>query len=215
MGIAERRARQKEALRSRILDAAGQLFVEEGFANVSLRKIAERIEYSPATIYLYFRDKHHLLTSLCGDTFAQLKTELERLENEERDALEGLRKGLRFYIDFGLEHPNHYLMTFCTPHEFYHQAASTPEFQHTNKIGLETFDCLRRALRRCRDQGLLEFEDLEATSQVAWTFIHGLTSLLILYYDDPHFPWVGRDRLIETGLDQILNGLRATAPVAS
>ena len=57
MGVLERRAREKEALRARILDAATSCFVEEGYENVSIRKIAERIEYSPATIYLYLRTK--------------------------------------------------------------------------------------------------------------------------------------------------------------
>src|ERR1700752_2208141 len=112
MGITERRAREKEVLRTKILDAAGQLFVEEGFPNVSLRKIADRIEYSPATIYLYFRDKNELFTSLCYDTFSQLKEELERIETSEKDYVAGLREGLRFYIQFGLEHPHHYMLTF-------------------------------------------------------------------------------------------------------
>jgi AcrR family transcriptional regulator len=207
MGVAERRAREKEALRSKILDAASQLFVEEGVPSVSVRKIADRIEYSPATIYLYFRDKNDLLASLCRETFSGLKEELLRLEQEETDQLRQLRRGLRFYIDFGLEHPQHYILTFGTPHGTY-DIEKAPEFLEANKVGLETFDCLRRSLERCRTAGLLRFDDLEATAQVVWTFIHGTTSLLILYHTDPHFPWVTKERLIETGLDMILKSLQ-------
>jgi AcrR family transcriptional regulator len=207
MGVAERRAREKEALRSKILDAASQLFVEEGVPSVSVRKIADRIEYSPATIYLYFRDKNDLLASLCRETFSGLKEELLRLEQEETDQLRQLRRGLRFYIDFGLEHPQHYILTFGTPHGTY-DIEKAPEFLEANKVGLETFDCLRRSLERCRTAGLLKFDDLEATAQVVWTFIHGTTSLLILYHTDPHFPWVTKERLIETGLDMILKSLQ-------
>jgi AcrR family transcriptional regulator len=207
MGVAERRAREKEALRSKILDAASQLFVEEGVPSVSVRKIADRIEYSPATIYLYFRDKNDLLASLCRETFSGLKEELLRLEQEETDQLRQLRRGLRFYIDFGLEHPQHYILTFGTPHGTY-DMEKAPEFLEANKVGLETFDCLRRSLERCRTAGLLKFDDLEATAQVVWTFIHGTTSLLILYHTDPHFPWVTKERLIETGLDMILKSLQ-------
>ena len=57
MGIKERQVRQKEVLRQDILDAARDLFIEEGYENTSMRKIAERIEYSPTTIYYYFKDK--------------------------------------------------------------------------------------------------------------------------------------------------------------
>ena len=56
MGIKERRAREKEQLRRQILSAARELFVNEGYENVSMRKIANKIEYSPTTIYLYFKD---------------------------------------------------------------------------------------------------------------------------------------------------------------
>ena len=57
MGINERKQREKEVMRGSILDTAMKLFLEEGFQNVSIRRIAEKIEYSPATIYLYFRNK--------------------------------------------------------------------------------------------------------------------------------------------------------------
>ncbi|MBI3209704.1 MAG: TetR/AcrR family transcriptional regulator [Candidatus Solibacter usitatus] len=208
MGISERRARDREMLRGKILDAAGQLFVREGVASVSLRKIADKIEYSPATIYLYFRDKNELFTSLCQETFVPLKAELERLEQEVSDPLQALRDGLRFYIEFGLEHPHHYVLTFCTPKREFKDLENAPNFQETNQTGLETFDCLRRSLVRCRDRGLLEFGDLEATSQSVWMSIHGTTSLLISAHGNPHFPWVEKETLIRTSIDLVMRGLR-------
>lgn len=208
MGVTERRAREKEELRQKILDAAGQLFVEEGLASVSIRKIADRIEYSPATIYLYFKDKTDLFTSLCWETFSGLKAQLDCLEQEQTDPVAGLRKGLRSYIEFGIAHPNHYLLTFCTPIDSSAQE-KTEDFQETNQVAMETFDHLRRALERCRQSGQLAFEDLETTSQVVWTFIHGTTSLLILR--DPHFPWVAQEQLIESSLDMIIRSLRPAA----
>ncbi|MBI4902512.1 MAG: TetR/AcrR family transcriptional regulator [Acidobacteria bacterium] len=208
MGIAERRAREKEELRGKILEAAGELFVQEGLANVSLRKIADRIEYSPATIYLYFRDKSDLVASLCQEVFGPLKAELERIERESTEPLEGLRRGLKFYIEFGVHHPHHYLLTFCTPFQQTEMLEKTDEILDVNRTGLETFDCLRRSLDRCRDRGLLEFEDLETTAQCVWMAIHGISSLLISSHGDPHFPWVARERLIETGLDIVIRGLR-------
>ena len=66
MGVTERKERERQEMRQRILDAAQQVFVEEGYEKASIRNIAERIEYSPATIYLYFK--------ILGVSFPEIKT---------------------------------------------------------------------------------------------------------------------------------------------
>ena len=65
MGISERRERDRQAVRSKILDAARDLFAAEGYDAVTMRRIAEAIEYSPTTIYLHFKDKDALIRELC------------------------------------------------------------------------------------------------------------------------------------------------------
>src|SRR5581483_10936141 len=72
MGIKERQERDREAVRRGILDAARELFVAEGYQNVSIRKIAERIEYSPAAIYSYFPSKDDIFFSLAEEGFRLL-----------------------------------------------------------------------------------------------------------------------------------------------
>src|SRR5256885_8517715 len=72
MGIKERHERDREAVRRGILDAARELFVSEGYANVSIRKIAERIEYSPAAIYGYFPSKDDIFFELAEEGFRLL-----------------------------------------------------------------------------------------------------------------------------------------------
>src|SRR4051795_5226418 len=72
MGIKERQERDREAVRRAILDAARDLFVTEGFQNVSIRKIAERIEYSPAAIYGYFPSKDDIFFALAEEGFRLL-----------------------------------------------------------------------------------------------------------------------------------------------
>ena len=64
MGVKERREREKESLRQDILDVAREMFATEGYESVSMRKIADKIEYSPTTIYLYFKDKNELFYAL-------------------------------------------------------------------------------------------------------------------------------------------------------
>src|SRR5258707_1912192 len=72
MGIKERQVRDREAVQRSILDAARELFVAEGFQNVSIRKIAERIEYSPAAIYGYFPSKDDIFFALAEEGFRLL-----------------------------------------------------------------------------------------------------------------------------------------------
>jgi AcrR family transcriptional regulator len=203
MGVQERRAREKQELRQEILDAARDLFVREGFENVSMRKIAEKIEYSPTTIYLYFRDKADLLDCICEETFAKLDRKLTSLEASTTDPLERLRRGLRAYIEFGLKHPNDYRVAFLMDIK---PVADPERMLRCHSMGDKTFDHLRQAVSNCTGSGLFRPVPVEATSQALWAAIHGLTSLLVVHSS---YPWVERSLLIDTMLDTILDGLRA------
>jgi AcrR family transcriptional regulator len=201
MGVQERRAREKKELRQEILDAARELFVREGFEHVSMRKIAEKIEYSPTTIYLYFQDKADLVDCLCEETLARLVRKQNQIDQAIRDPLERLRRGLRSYIEFGLKHPNHYKMSFMMSELF-----EDPERAvRSRAMGEKAFDHLRRDLAQCVQEKLFIVADIEATAQALWATIHGLTSLLIA---KPMFPWVERETLIDTLVDNAINGMR-------
>src|SRR6266542_1769402 len=98
MGTAERKSRQKESTRQEILDAARDRFVREGYESVSMRKIADRVEYAPGTIYLYFKDKAEILDTLCKQTFEKLRTRLEAIRKDTGEPVERLRHRLRTSI---------------------------------------------------------------------------------------------------------------------
>ncbi len=206
MGVQERRAREKKELRQEILDAAREMFVRDGFENVSMRKIAEKIEYSPTTIYLYFQDKADLLDCLCEETFAKLVKKQNILDQTVADPLERLRKGLSGYIEFGLKHPNHYKVTFMMPPPLDAEGRGA----RSHELGQKAFAHLRNTLALCVEQRLLTIADLDASAQVIWAAVHGLTSILIAH---PKFEWSDRNRLIETLIDNLVNGLKAPRPV--
>src|SRR5262245_27135434 len=69
MGVRERQERERTKVRQAILDAARDLFVKQGFEHVSIRKVAERIEYSPAAIYSYFPSKDEIFFALSEEGF--------------------------------------------------------------------------------------------------------------------------------------------------
>ena len=115
MGTTERREREKERVRGRILDAARELFARDGYDAVTMRKIAEAVEYSPTAIYLHFKDKESLVRELCIADFDSLARSFQRIAREP-DPLERLRRAGLAYADFAVEHPNHYRLMFMTPH---------------------------------------------------------------------------------------------------
>src|SRR3989442_9104489 len=100
MGVKERRARQKKFLRQEILDAASELFVRDGYENVSMRRIADKIEYSPTTIYLYFKDKAELLEQVCAETFSRLLQRVSKNNEQPGEPLVKMRRGFLADIQF-------------------------------------------------------------------------------------------------------------------
>ena len=110
MGIKERQERDREAVQRAILDAARELFVSEGYARVSIRKIAERIEYSPAAIYGYFPSKDDIFFALAEEGFQLLGAPPER--SGERDPLQDLRHAFLRLYEFSKQHPQYFALMF-------------------------------------------------------------------------------------------------------
>ena len=201
MGTKERRAREKEQLQRHILSAARELFVNEGYENVSMRKIANKIEYSPTTIYLYFKDKGDLLDSVCKETLLSLLNTLELLNRDKSDPIETLRKSGKAYVEFGLKYPQDYKLTFVV----------RPQFQKglglgEGSVGERVFNYLRAMVSECIRQQAFRQVDVETTGQALWAAVHGVTLLLI---DFPDFPWTEKDKLIDTVIHTMIEGLKA------
>lgn len=208
MGTKERRDREREALRGEILTAARELFIAEGYERVSMRRIAERIEYSPTTIYLYFRDKSEILFQICEQTFAKLVRALERIERQEMDPEESLRQGCRAYIRFGLRNRHQYRLTFMVPGEAVVEgSALEDENRYEGSMGERAFGLLVSSVERCMLAERFRKIDLAVASQVMWAGIHGVTSLLITVGEDD-FPWVERNRLIDETIETLVRGLK-------
>lgn len=198
MGIRERKEKQQEDLRKKILDAASELFASDGYESVSMRKIADKIEYSPTTIYLYFKDKNELLNQICEETFAGLIRDLQKIKNKSDDPLTTLRKAMKAYIDFGLKYPNHYEVTFIDPIK-----GSNLPFE--GSTGQKAFEMLTSSVATSMDAGLLKKDDVAKVSQILWAMLHGIVSLLNAHKE---FPFVSRKKLIDGSIDLIFEGIK-------
>jgi AcrR family transcriptional regulator len=201
MGVTERKARQKESLRQEILDAAGQILLNEGFKQFSMRHIAERIEYTPTTIYLHFKDKKDLLFHLCDEVYGKVVEILQSAGTEEKDPFERLRAAMRAYIEFGLSDPDRYRIAFMTGVASDIDPAS---FLKPGSMAMTAYEILKQrvsdALQKTRNCD----DDVEAVAQTLWASAHGLISLVV---NHPDFPWVERSKLIGTTIDLLMGGL--------
>lgn len=114
MGVKERQGREREAVTKAILDAARELFVAEGYNSVSIRKIAERIEYSPAAIYSYFPSKDDIFFALAEEGFRMLLDQVHAsaVAFPGPDPVEDIRQALRSFYAFSKAHPEHYFLMF-------------------------------------------------------------------------------------------------------
>src|SRR5258705_4976402 len=115
MGIKERQQREREAVRQAILNAARELFVTEGYRNVSMRKIAERIEYSPAAIYSYFASKDDIFFALAEEGFRLLGDPAGPEHREQLDRLaplERIRAIFWRWYEFSRQHPQYFELMF-------------------------------------------------------------------------------------------------------
>ena len=182
------------------MDAAREMFVAEGYGQVSMRKIATKIGYSPTTIYLYFKDKTDLLHQICEQTFARLARNIQAIQQLSDNPLEKLRSGMREYVHFGLQHPSQYEIIFITPlpRDF------KTEFAGSN--GAVAFDTMRGVVDECISANLLRINDVELISQTLWAGIHGVTSLLIKH---DGFPFVERAKLIDSVIETLILGIKA------
>ena len=171
MGIVERRDRERVEVRRKILDAARELFMAEGYERVTMRRIAEAIEYSPTTIYNHFKDKDDLVNALCHEEFSQLFGALD-LGVPARDPVEWIRQIGGAYAAFGLANPNHYRFMFMT---------QIREGHEVSEPGRQSFDILRTAVARAIKSGAFVKGDIDHMAQVLWASIHGAVALLITY----------------------------------
>ena len=114
MGVRERHEREREATAHAILDAARELFVAEGYQNVSIRKIAEKIEYSPAAIYSYFPSKDDIFLALAEEGFRLLFESARgcREAHEHASSIDCIRAGFLTVYEFSKAHPEHYALMF-------------------------------------------------------------------------------------------------------
>ena len=195
MGIRERgEYRQKTLLlRAEIVEAARELFVKHGYESVSMRRIAEKIEYSPTTIYLYFKDKSELISAICEETFfarAELKRKIEKggfVGARSRCGYQSRPDGL-CRIRPQASEPLQKLVVLVVPAQDRAQCG-------VRGIGrdYQSYQILCKAVECGMDTGEIGAGDVAAVSQALWAAAHGVTLALLVAHR--HFPFIDHMKL--------------------
>jgi len=188
MGIKERRDRERDDLRTRILDAARELILEQGVEAVSMRKIAERIEYSPTAIYQHFADKEALLHAMCDRDFASLNERLRERTADVTDPVEGIVLAGAGYVRFALEYPCHFRVMFMTP-EVQPKEMTEEERKKQGDPEQDGYAGFKQLIAVAMEAGRFrpELDDVEVNTQVLWAAVHGVASIHVAKKD---CPWI-------------------------
>ena len=173
MGITDRKQREKEELEQLIMSTAARLFRENGFEKTSIRSIAKEIEYSPGTIYLYFKDKDELFYKMSVKAFEVFFTYLTQVMTI-KDPMERLHKLGIQYVKFAMENPAYYDLMFILKAPI----RSISEYSEWDE-GAKSHTILLDSLKRCKDAGYFKKHDLMPLSFMVWGTVHGIVSMKI------------------------------------
>jgi AcrR family transcriptional regulator len=182
------REQARANVRQAILEAARVLVTEEGYAGLSMRRLAHRVGYTPKTIYLYFEDKDDLLSELIEADMARLVEHIESAAREQSNPAQRLDAVALAYVAFGLDNPHAYEVMFMMRHHPLTREA-VPLRQHVH--GRRFHDTLTRILR---DSGRVPpWLDLSVAVQALQCALHGVVALRLVR---PDRPWVGWETLV-------------------
>lgn len=183
-------------LRRMILDTAKKLLVEDGYQNLSMRKIANAIGYSATSIYLYFENKDDLVHALIDEGMEALYDGLSEAARKTEDAILNLRALCETYISFGITNPEYYEIMFQLHAE---RMARYPVEKY--RRARRNIDCFGRAVEQGVQQGVFRQVPNWVAANHIWSSLHGMVSLLLARRFDVH---LNMEELKAAIIEQIL-----------
>lgn len=206
--------RRRQRVREAILDAAERVFAESGEDGLSIRRLAEEIDYSPAAIYKYFASKDELLDVLKEGFFARLVDQIDDVLNDPAPFEQRARKCLSRYILTALERPQHYAAAFSGTAILPVQAGEAQILAESSAHRMRAFDFLVDMMREGQAGGVFRSDtDAVLMAKSAWVSLHGAAMLMAHL---PDFPAgmpaptpMSREAFVAVHVDHIFRGLAA------
>lgn len=204
MGISERKERQKAELRQQILKAARDIVLRDGFASLTMRKIADAIEYAPGTLYLYFENRDEIAKQLCIQGYQELLDFLQPVAAiaDPHDRLIAMAEG---YVHFGMTHAATYRLIFMEDPKITSAALAEVPIDASDGPGIQAFQLLVSVFDDLKtNHGLVMDADSAQFAQLLWTSLHGIVSLKLTC---SNFLATSAEELVKTMVRTFLAGL--------
>lgn len=202
MGITERRQMEKEIIRKKIIDAANEILAKEGYENLSIRKIANNIEYSPGIIYHYFKDKAEIVASVVEEGYERILKSLSEVPVDVENPEKSIEKGFRIHIELMLESPQQFRAVLMNDIDSIQEKVNMLEAGVSKER--KSIQGLCKLVELGIEKGKFRKMDVELTAQIIWTSTHGLISRLIL---EKNISQQQKERLINHHFEILINGL--------
>lgn len=167
-----------------------------------MRQIAERIGYSPTTIYRYYESKDDVLFAIIADGFRQFKHELKTAADKCENPFDKIKAIGRAYIDFGLKNPAYYQLMFMQRADLLVQ----PFGNDGTETPIQSFTILQQAVEEAQKDNALNFSNSWQDSSVLWALVHGVTSFAI--NGVPQFSGEELEQTVNTALQIGIKGMR-------
>jgi len=171
MGIKQRREREREATQQAILQAALSIATEEGWQAVTIRRVAERIEYSPSALYKYFEDKEGILRTLLLQGFQHMVAALARIAAQEQHPEKRLQQMAAAYWDFAWHQPTVYQLMFDLKGKI-----------HEVEEAKAAFLVVRAAIEEWSRVCGVKMGDTDQAVEMMWATMHGFVALTLAQY---------------------------------
>jgi AcrR family transcriptional regulator len=188
MSIQDRKSRENAQLRQKILNAALQVFAEQGYGKVSMRKIAALIDYSPTTIYRFFRNKEELLMTIAAETYGDLSARFEKLKAEGSDnPLDMLKSLVSEYIIFCVERSDMFRL-YSDLGSF--EMDDGVMFERLGETRYMVYQSWFKCIRQSIESGHLEVKDDMRIFLYLWDAVNGYIEHRIRHPQVPRKPLV-------------------------
>lgn len=204
--------RRRHKIRARILSAAEHVFAREGADGLSIRKLAENIDYSPAAIYKYFKSKDELVDELKETFFELILENVHRIADQSTPFAERARDCVATYVQVATEKPHHYAAAFAGETVSDGPVENEPGFELSKKGA--AFNVLRGMIEEGVEIGAFRPEiDPSLAAKSIWASMHGLAMMIVHIPNFPAFKpgqeTMSRDEFILFHADQVVRGMEA------
>jgi len=204
--------RRRNKIRARILTAAERVFAQEGAEGLSIRRLAENIDYSPAAIYKYFSSKDELVDELKEAFFELILENVNRIADTATPFAERARDCVATYVRLAIEKPYHYAAAFAGESVTDAPVDGEPGFDLSNKG--QAFNVLSGMIAEGVEIGAFR-RDIDPTlaAKSVWASMHGLAMMIVHIPSFPALkpdqPSLAQDEFILFHADQLIRGLEA------